>query len=70
MATSNKDYGAHYKKSIGKTTLGFLVKQEAGEFVHQQENIAQRSRHGLFTQPMTLATGDQYFDKKRINIFR
>lgn len=73
MATSNKEYGSHYgraqsskKESIGKTTLGFLIKNDVGNYLHQQENVAQRSRHGLFTQPMGLANGDQYHDIKRI----
>lgn len=72
MTTSNNEYGSHYgrsnsnkKESIGRTTLEFLVKNDTGDYIHHQENIAQRPRHGLFTQPMGLANGDQYHDKKR-----
>lgn len=43
MATSNNEYGAHYsrggsapKQSIGKTTLEFLVKNDTGNYIHQQ----------------------------------
>ena len=73
--TSNQSYGSHYrrtqsskKEQIGKTTLEFLVKNDTGNYVHTQENVAQRSRHGLFSQPMGLANGDQYHDSKRISI--
>lgn len=73
MSTSNNEYGSHYgrphslsKQPIGQTTLGFLVNNDVGGYLHQQENIAQRSRHGLFSQPMGLANGDTYHDKKRI----
>ena len=72
--TSSQSYGSHYglsksakKPSVGRTTLEFLVKHDQGNYVHTQENIAQRQRHGLFTQPMALANGDQYLDAKRID---
>lgn len=72
MTTSNHDYGSHYgraqsnqKQPIGRTTLEFLVKNDVGDYIHHQENIAQRTRHGLFSQPMGLANGDTYHDKKR-----
>ncbi len=71
--TSNNEYGSYYgraqsnkKPSVGQTTLGYLVKNDVGNFIHHQENIAQRTRHGLFSQPMGLANGDQYHDQKRI----
>ena len=70
--TNNQSYGSHYNKSssvnkqrMANTTLDFLKQNDGNDFIHQQENVAQRSRHGLFTQPMTLATGDAYADKKR-----
>jgi hypothetical protein len=70
--TSNQTYGSHYSRAhsskkdpIGKTTLEFLVKNDQGNYIHTQENIAQRSRHGLFSQPMGLANGDHYHDAKR-----
>jgi hypothetical protein len=50
---------------MANSTLDFLKQNDKKAFIHQQENIAQLSRHGLFTQPMTLATGDKYADKKR-----
>lgn len=72
MSTSNNEYGSHHiraqslsKQPIGQTTLGFLVKNDVDGYIHQQENIAQRTRHGLFSQPMGLANGDTYHDKKR-----
>lgn len=72
MSTSNKEYGSHYgraesskKESIGRNTLEYLVRTDTGNFIHHQENIAQRTRHGLFSQPMGLASGDQYHDQKR-----
>ena len=72
--TSNQVYGSHYgrsqsskKESVGRNTLEFLVKHDSGNYIQTQENIAQRSRHGLFSQPMGLANGDQYHDAKRIN---
>jgi hypothetical protein len=70
--TSNQVYGSCYgrsqsnkKEPIGRTTLEFMVKHDSGNYIHTQENIAQRSRHGLFSQPMGLANGDQYNDIKR-----
>jgi hypothetical protein len=70
--TSNQLYGSFYgrsrsskKESIGKNTLGYLVKNDIGNYIQSQENIAQRTRHGLFSQPMGLANGDQYHDIKR-----
>ena len=72
--TSNQTYGSHYgracstkKEPIGRTTLQFLVNHDSGNYVQTQENIAQRSRHGLFSQPMGLANGDEYHDIKRIS---
>lgn len=72
--TSNQVYGSHYgrsrsskKESIGKNTLEFLVRNDTGNYIQTQENIAQRTRHGLFSQPMGLANGDQYHDIKRKN---
>jgi len=46
--------------------LEFLVKNDTGNYIQTQENIAQRNRHGLFSQPMGLANGDPYHDAKRI----
>jgi len=70
--TSNQVYGSHYgrpgsskKESIGRNTLQFLVKNDTGNYIQTQENIAQRTRHGLFSQPMGLANGDYYHDIKR-----
>jgi len=39
---------------------------DVGNFVHEQEKIAQKERHGLFTQPLGLSPGDLYQDAKRI----
>ena len=71
--THNMQYGSYYKRSssqnkqfIGSSTLEFLKNEDPTGFLHQQENIAQKSRHGLFTQPMGLAPGDVYQDEKRI----
>ena len=70
--TSNQSYGSHYgrsqsskKEMIGRTTLEFMIKNDKGNYVQTQENVAQRSRHGLFSQPMGTANGDQYHDAKR-----
>lgn len=72
MTTSNHDYGSHYgrassnPKPIGRSTIEYLVRNDVGNYLHHQENIAQRTRHGLFSQPMGIAQGDHYHDKKRI----
>lgn len=72
--TTNQLYGSHYprsrttqKEAVGRSTIEYLVKHDSGNYIHTQENVAQRSRHGLFSQPMGLANGDQYHDAKRID---
>jgi len=70
--TSNQQYGTHYGRSasnpkpkIGRSTLEYLTSIDKGNFVHEQEKVAQKERHGLFTQPLGLSPGDQYQDAKR-----
>lgn len=71
--TSNQQYGSQAKRSgsapkpkIGRSTHQFLESLDVGNFVHEQEKIAQKERHGLFTQPLGLSPGDLYQDAKRI----
>lgn len=73
--TNNQSYGQHVSKGTSQSqqlkqkfavsTLDQLKRDDQSGYVHQQENIAQRERHGLFTQPPWLSLGDQYHDKKR-----
>lgn len=72
MATTSQQYGSHYGRSttgpkpkIGRSTLDFLMQDDKKHFMKTQENIAQRSRNGLFSHPMGLAPGDVYHDPKR-----
>jgi hypothetical protein len=74
--TNNQVYGSHYgrsssqaKQKIGKSTVGFLESLDKGNFIHEEENIAKRERHGLFTQPLGLAPGDPYRDPESIHFF-
>lgn len=67
--TNNQMYGSHYgrsstqpKNKIGRNTVGYLESLDKGNFIHEEENIAKRERHGLFTQPLGLAPGDPYRD--------
>lgn len=53
------------RQKFATSTLDQLKNADPSGFVHQQENVAQRERHGLFTQPPGLSLGDQYHDKKR-----
>lgn len=72
--TSSQDYGNNSSNNIqtstlrqqfARSTLDELKKTDVNNFIHQQENIGQRWRHGLFTQPPGLSIGDQYIDSKR-----
>lgn len=76
--TSNQQYGSQHGRSgsgpknktkIGRSTLEYLESLDKGNFVHEQEKIAQRERHGLFTQPLGLSPGDLYQDLKRTQLF-
>ena len=67
--TNNQSYGQHIvksnsvpKKKVGRSTIEFLQGQDVGNFIHEEENIAKRERHGLFGQPLGLAPGDPYKD--------
>jgi|JI9StandDraft_1071089.scaffolds.fasta_scaffold550269_2 hypothetical protein len=62
---TQQSQGQSLKQKFAVSTLDHLKKLDPSGFVHQQENVAQRERHGLFTQPPGLAIGDQYHDKKR-----
>lgn len=67
--TGNGSYGAHYsapKPKVGHSTSGFLISQDPTGFLLQQENVAKRERHGLFSQPLNLAPGDLYKDAEGI----
>lgn len=52
------------KPKIGASTLEYLKSIDKGTFVAEQENVAQRERQGLFTQPLGLSPGDAYQDPK------
>ena len=74
--TNNQSYGAHYgrastaskKPKVGKSTLEYIQGLDKGGFIHEQENIAKRERHGLFTQPVGLSSGDVYEQAKRTKV--
>lgn len=71
--TNNQSYGEllsapnrqPLKHKLAISTLDILKKADPSGYVHEQQNIAQRERHGLFTQPPWLSHGDKYLDKKR-----
>lgn len=67
--TSSQSYGQHAarsasepKKKVGPSTQKYLESLDAKGFIHEQENIAKRERHGLFTQPLGIEPGDPYRD--------